>query len=116
MSKPLLMGLSALILAAGFTTLQAVPVAAASAPKALVSCTVCHDVSAAKKKLVGPPLSGVFGRKPSIAGVPFSKWDKASLDKWLSNPQGVKASSTMTFKVGDPGARAAAIAALQGLK
>jgi cytochrome c2 len=116
MSRTLLTGLSALIVAAGFTTLRAMPVAAAGAPKALVSCTVCHDVSAAKKKMVGPPLAGVFNRKPSIAGVPFAKWDAASLDKWLTNPQAVKASSSMTFKVADPGARKAAIAALQTLK
>jgi cytochrome c len=108
----------ALALAAGLwmAALPAQQAQAAGPDKALVSCTICHDVTKAKTKKVGPGLFGVYGKKPSIAGVPFSKWDDASLDKWLTDAQKVKPSTAMTFKVGDAGTRKATIAALKALK
>lgn len=59
-------------------------------------CSMCHNFDSTKRK-VGPGLKGVYGRAPSIQGVPFSKWDAASLDKWLTNPKAVKKSTPMAF-------------------
>jgi cytochrome c len=107
----------ALALAAGLwmVALPAQQAQAAGSP-ALTSCTICHDISSAKTKKVGPPLAGIYGKKPTISGVPFAKWDDASLDKWLADAQKIKPTTAMTFKVSDAGARKAAIAALKTLK
>jgi nitrite reductase (NO-forming) len=67
----------------------------------LAMCAACHDVGPSRKKLVGPPLWGVFGKKPTIAGVPFGKWDENSLDKWLNNAPSIKAATMMTYRVPD---------------
>ena len=60
-------------------------------------CGACHYVDKAKKK-VGPSLMGIYGKKPSIDGVPFALWDAASLDSWLENPKAVKPNTKMAFK------------------
>jgi cytochrome c2 len=83
---------------------------------ALASCQGCHDITPAKNKLVGPALYGAYGKKPSIGGVPFAKWDKASLDKFLADPSKVKPDTAMPVNVPDAKERAAVIEALKGLK
>lgn len=110
----------ALSVGAALACLLAVPAqAAAPTPaqkKALASCTICHDISPAKKKMVGPPLFGVYGKKPTITGVPLKTWDATSLDKWIANPQAIKKGTTMTFSVPDAKQRKDVIEALKGLK
>jgi cytochrome c len=106
---------AASLLALGIGAAAIAP-AHAAPPPALAACASCHDLTSAKKKIVGPPLFGVYNRKPSITGVPFKTWNKASLDKWLSGPSKIKPGTAMTFSVPDPKARAQAIQALQKLK
>ena len=82
----------------------------------LAACMACHDTSKAKKTLVGPPLFGVYGRKPQSPGLPFKKLDNAALDKWLSDPSAIKSDTQMAFKVADKTERSKVIAALKTLK
>jgi nitrite reductase (NO-forming) len=79
-------------------------------------CAACHDLSPARKSLVGPPLFGIFGRKPTIKGVPFSTWDDNSLNKWLENAPGIKPNTMMSYRVPDAKERAAIIDAMKALK
>jgi len=73
--------------------MAAAPNGAALAKK---RCGICHFLDVDKQK-VGPSLKGVYGRAPSIEGVPFAKWDAAALEKWLTNPRAVKAKTKMAF-------------------
>jgi len=59
-----------------------------------VRCAPCHHLNSNFIK-VGPGLLGVYGRAPSISGVPFDIWDEMSLAAWLSNPRQVKANTKM---------------------
>ncbi len=68
--------------------------AARGAVVAKVRCMPCHFLSRAEKK-IGPGLQDVYGRAPSISGVPFARWDAPSLDTWLANPRLVKINTTM---------------------
>jgi len=87
--------------AAGFVLLSVALVnvadaadAARGAVVAQVRCMPCHFLNRAEKK-IGPGLEGVYGRAPSISGVPFMRWDASSLDAWLANPRRVKINTTM---------------------
>ena len=71
---------------------------ASSPPKQIRRCYACHDLSADKLKKVGPPLFGLYGKAPSIEGVPFAKWDEKALEQWLSDPKAVKSNTSMNFK------------------
>jgi len=76
----------------------AIPTFAANAARggvvAKVRCAPCHHLSSPYKQ-VGPSLLGIYGKKPSITGVPFEVWDKAALQAWLSNPRDIKANTKM---------------------
>jgi cytochrome c len=85
-------------------------------PEALQTCAGCHDITQARTKLVGPPLYGIYGKKPQMGGVKFAKWDKKTLDAFLADPQKVKPGSTMPINVPDAKERAAMIKAIEGLK
>ncbi len=111
MIRPML----ALVLGAAVLGSAAMP-ASADPGKQLITCIGCHDITPAKKTLVGPPLFGLYGQKPSIEGTGFSKWDKGSLDKWLKNPSAVKPATSMAFSVKNDGKRAKMIEALAELK
>jgi nitrite reductase (NO-forming) len=90
----------------GFRPAQASPMA---------MCANCHDLSPARKHLVGPGLFGVYGRAPSVTGVPFKTWDAAALDRWLTNATAVKPNTTMTYRVNDAKQRGLIIDALRAL-
>lgn len=100
------------------------PVQAASKPQltkehmeALNSCASCHDITASRKTVVGPPLFGVFGQKPVTSGLKgITQWDEQALDKWLRNPQAIKASTSMVYRVADDHKRQLVIEALKALK
>lgn len=66
-------------------------------PHQIRVCMRCHNTDATMKKKVGPPLFGVFGRAPSIEGVPFKLWDEAALNSWISDPAKVKPQTKMKF-------------------
>ncbi len=59
-------------------------------------CLSCHYTNKPLRK-VGPSLKGIFGRVPTISGVPYTRWDKAALEQWLADPSGVKPSTTMVI-------------------
>jgi len=68
--------------------------AARGAVVARVRCMPCHFLNRTERKL-GPGLLGVYGRAPTIAGVPFTRWDAHALDMWLTGPSRVKKNTTM---------------------
>ncbi|MDQ6960014.1 MAG: c-type cytochrome [Mariprofundaceae bacterium] len=70
--------------------------AARGAVVARVRCMPCHFLNRTERKL-GPGLLGVYGRVPTITGVPFAHWDAHSLDMWLAGPRQVKKNTTMFF-------------------
>lgn len=63
---------------------------------AKVRCMPCHHLTNASKN-VGPSLQGIYGRAPSITGVPFVRWDDAALEQWLQNPRAVKPNTKMSI-------------------
>lgn len=110
------LALAALVALAPLAVAAPARAQAAAVPPALTTCVTCHDLTAEKKKLVGPPLFGIANAKPSISGVPYAKWDTASLDLWLKDPLKVKPTTLMTFSVGNPKKRAEVVKALAVLK
>ena len=82
-------------------------------------CTGCHALDHEK---VGPRLAGVVGRKAgAVPTFTYSDavkksavvWNEAVLDKWLTDPDSVIPDSDMTFRLDNPGERAAIIAFLK---
>lgn len=59
-----------------------------------VRCLPCHHLHLTSTR-IGPGLKGVFNRKPTIAGVPFERWDAAALDAWLADPRAIKPNTEM---------------------
>jgi cytochrome c len=91
--------------------------------QAFAQCSACHSIDGSNG--VGPPLSGVVGRKAgSVAGFRYSRamkgsnivWDEKSLDAFVSDPQKVVPGNVMPFAgVADAKQRADLIAYLQKL-
>jgi len=67
-------------------------------------CTACHTIIE-HKKLIGPSLFGVFGRKAGQEDFHYSDanknsgltWDAATLDKYLTSPKTVVPGTLMTY-------------------
>jgi len=59
-----------------------------------VRCMPCHHLHLTSGS-VGPGLKGIFNRPPGISGVPFARWDNASLNAWLTSPRAIKPNTTM---------------------
>ena len=88
-------------------------------------CAVCHTADPNKKGL-GPTLFGVVGRhSASLPGFNYSEpmkaadktWDEATLDVYLTDPQGMVKGSKMIFPgLPKPEDRANVIAYLETLK
>jgi len=78
--------------------LAAAPVFAADAERgaviAKVRCMACHHLTTLSRS-IGPSLKGVYGRAPTISGVPFDVWDDAALEAWLSGPRKIKPNTRM---------------------
>ncbi len=86
------------------------------------ACTSCHSVD---ENDIGPRHRGVLGRRAgSIPDYNYSAalkasgltWDAATLDRWLTNPQGLVPGTKMFFQLPDPQKRADLIAYLGQLK
>ena len=84
-------------------------------------CSGCHAADINKE---GPRLRGVFGRKAaSVPDFTYSdplkklnlRWDEASLDLWLTNPDAVARDTDMAFTLNAPDERKAVIAYLKSL-
>ncbi len=82
-------------------------------------CTGCHALDHEK---TGPRLAGVVGRKAgTVSAFPYSDavkksavvWNKAVLDKWLTDPESVIPDTDMAFRLDNPVERAAIIAFLK---
>lgn len=96
----------------------------AASPAVFAQCSVCHSIDGSNG--VGPTLKGIVGRKAgSLPGFRFSRgmraasltWDASSLDRYLTDPQGLIPGNVMPFAgVLDAPARAELIAYLQSLK
>lgn len=61
---------------------------------AQVRCMPCHHLDRTTRS-IGPGLKGVYGRVPTITGVPFTHWNAEALDAWLSDPRAIKPNTEM---------------------
>ena len=59
-------------------------------------CASCHYIDRHLTK-VAPTLKGIFGRVPTISGVPFKVWDEAALNRWMEAPTKVKKDTRMSI-------------------
>ncbi len=84
-------------------------------------CSGCHAPDLNKE---GPRLRGVYGRKAaSVPGFVYSeelkkagiRWDDASLDRWLSDPDAMAPGTDMAFRLADGEERKAVVAYLKRL-
>ena len=84
-------------------------------------CSGCHAPDLNKE---GPRLRGVYGRKAATEpGFAYSdalkkvdlRWDDASLDRWLSDPDSMAPDTDMGFRLTDAEERKAVIAYLKSL-
>ncbi len=82
----------------------------------------CQDCHSLDKNDVGPKHRGVYGRKAGTVpdyeysdGLKHSGivWNDVTLDKWLTNPQGVVPDAKMFYHLADPSDRADVIAFLR---
>lgn len=82
------------------------------------ACTGCHSLD---DNDVGPKHRGVVGRRAgTVADYNYSSalkaadlvWDRANLDRWLTNPQGLVPGTKMYFAIADAQTRADIIAYL----
>jgi cytochrome c len=86
-------------------------------------CQMCHVSTAGQPAGIGPNLAGVVGRKAASTAYNYSdalkasglKWDKATLDKFLSGPGVLVPGTKMPVSVSDPAQRAAIVAYLATL-
>jgi cytochrome c len=101
-------------------------IAASPPPPSFAQCAVCHAVTAAAPKKLGPTLAGVAGKpaatRPGYAYSPALKgsrivWTDATLDAFLTRPSQVVPANKMGFAgVRDATARAQIIAYLKTLR
>jgi len=97
---------------------------AAAGKTVFAQCSVCHSIDGSDS--VGPSLKGIVGRKAgSVAGFRYSRgmrnsnliWDAATLDRYLTDPQGTIPGNLMPFAgLADKRTRADLIAYLASLK
>jgi len=76
---------------------------------AFAKCAICHQIGPDAKVLVGPPLTGVVGRKAaSVEGFAYSPgmkklgddgyvWTDETIDAWIANPKALLPTSTMAL-------------------
>jgi cytochrome c len=88
-------------------------------------CGMCHQIGPDAKSLVGPPLTGVVGRKaasvPDFTYSPGLKkladsgltWTDANLDKYLTDPKAMVPGSPMALALPDAADRADVIVYLK---
>ena len=88
-------------------------------------CGMCHQIGPDAKSLVGPPLTGVVGRKaasvPDFSYSPGLKkladsgltWTDANLDKYLTDPKAMVPGSPMALALPDAADRADVIVYLK---
>ena len=84
-------------------------------------CSGCHALDSDRE---GPRLRGVYLRQAAaVAGFGYSdalkkaaiRWDEASLDRWLRDPEAMAPGTDMEFRLADGEERKAVIAYLKSL-
>lgn len=88
-------------------------------PPAVQTCLGCHSLEESGRRGAGaaPPLQGVMGRTPSVAGVAAEQWDAQSLDRWLANPRAMAPDTDSRFPgYADAAMRETVIRFLDGLE
>ncbi len=87
-------------------------------------CQMCHVTTSGQRAGLGPNLAGVGGRKAASTDFLYSpalrasglKWDKATLDKFLTAPAKLVPGTRMAISVTNPSDRAALVAYLMTLR
>ena len=88
-------------------------------------CATCHSLNAADPPRQGPPLAGVYGRKPgSLISFHYSPgyakadfiWDEEHLDTYLADPKSVIPDAIMFYKQNNAAVRKAIISFLKEQK
>lgn len=87
-------------------------------------CAMCHTTASGGRAGIGPNLAGIVGRQAGSTTYTYSaalkkaaiKWDKATLDAFLTAPGKVVPGTRMVVQVSDPAQRAKLIAYLATLK
>jgi len=85
-----------LVLLVGSSSVALAADAARGGVVASVRCKQCHHLDSHARS-IGPGLLGLYGRAPTITGVPFDIWDAVSLDLWLTDPRAVKPNTRMAI-------------------
>lgn len=97
--------------------------APAGPPAAFAQCRVCHAVAPGQNG-IGPSLAGIHGnRAGQVAGFTYTDamknsgltWNDATLNRYLTDPQGVVPGTTMAIGPLDAAQRQAIIAYLKTL-
>lgn len=98
--------LGAALLAAGAADAQTRCSDPAVAQRAFAKCQACHSLAESAPHLQGPNLYGVIGRTAgTVDGFRFSPalrradfiWSRATLDRFLADPQAVAPGNRMPF-------------------
>lgn len=123
-----LLALSLALVGCGQPVPEGEAMASADAPlpgqAAFSQCAACHVVSPGRNG-VGPNLHGVVGRRAgTVAGYGYSPamlgsaqtWDRASLDRYLADPQAVVPGTRMAWTVADATQRTQLIDYLETLR
>lgn len=95
-------------------------------PKQVLSqCSLCHSMAETSRKMAGPSLYGIFGRKAGVdEGYQYSAafaeanfvWNHEILNAFLEEPRAVVPKNKMAFsRISNPQRREAVICALKGL-
>lgn len=87
-------------------------------------CGACHVVTPGQKGIIAPNLSGLAGRKAASTEFNYSpalkasglKWDKSTLDKFLTAPMKLVPGTRMVISIPDAKQRADVVAYLSSLK
>ncbi len=110
MLRHLVLPVSGLILVGALFAGQAAPARPAPAnvegKRLFLRCASCHAIAGNPPGRIGPTLENVVGRKAgSVPGYNYSpamrqqtiKWDKPTLDRWLTRPSAVVPGTAMAF-------------------
>ncbi len=109
MRKAALLGLACAATALFMAPARSDAADAEAGKAAFAKCGICHQIGPNAQALVGPPLTGVVGRKAgSVAGFAYSPgmkklgddgyvWTEEHIDSWIANPKALLPASMMAL-------------------